>query len=318
MYINILLWIILVAIAVLFGWLARRAWRARNAIVKWVGIVLSGLLSLALAAVSVIALIGLVKFYAPRNIPVQEITVTGTPEQVQRGEHLANAFCVSCHSTNNELPLTGGVDLGADFPIPLGTFVSVNLTPAGPLKDWTDGEILRALRSGVDRKGHWLVLMSNVNVRYMSDEDLESMIAFLRSQPATDNPTQDPPDQPTFLAAVMSGAGMLPSGLPPVTGSIIAPPKGPSVAYGEYMLSFQDCRSCHGQDLKGGKEGQLAPIGPSLIVVKGWTQEQFISTLRTGVDPSGWHLRDVMPWKAVSRLDDTELAAMYQYLAGLP
>jgi mono/diheme cytochrome c family protein len=53
-------------------------------------------------------------------------------------------------------------------------------------------------------------------------------------------------------------------------------------------------------------------------VVKGWTQEQFITTLRTGVDPSGHTLSAQMPWKAVGRLDDEELAAAYAYLTSLP
>lgn len=318
MYLNILYWIIMVAIVVLFGWLARRAWRARNAIVKWGGLVLSGLLTLVLAVVSAVTLIGLVKLYAPRNAPIPDLKVAGTPEQIERGEHIANAFCVDCHSLNRQLPLIGGRDLGTEFPLPLGSFVPSNLTPAGELKDWSDGEIMRVLRSGIDPEGRWLLIMSNVNVRHMSDDDIEAVIAFLRSQPAVVNETQDPPDQPTLLGAIMMGAGMLPQGEAPVTGPIIAPPKGPTVEYGEYMVGFQDCRDCHGEDLTGGVPGQLPPIGPNLRMVKDWTPEQFITTLRTGVDPSGYHLKDTMPWETIGRLDDIELAAMHAYLASLP
>src|SRR5574341_765738 len=318
MYLNILFWLIMLAVSVLFGWLTWRAWRAKNAIMKWGGVVLSGLLTLIVAALSVVTLMGLVKLYAPRDAPIPDLKVAGTPEQIQRGEHLANAFCVTCHSVSGELPLTGGVDLGKDVPLPLGTFVSVNLTPAGPLKNWSDGEIMHVLRNGIDPDGHWTLMMSNVNVRHMSDEDLQAVIAFLRSQPAVVNETQDPPDQPTLLAAIMLGAGMLPEGQAPITGVITAPPKGSTVEYGQYVLSYQDCRGCHGEDLTGGKKGQLAPVGPNLRVVKGWTQEQFITTLRTGVDPSGHRLSAQMPWKAVGRLDDEELAAAYAYLTSLP
>jgi mono/diheme cytochrome c family protein len=318
MYLNIFIWLIFVSVAVLFAWLARRAWRARNAIVKWVGVVVSGLLTLVFAAVSVVSLVGLLQFYMPKNVPIPDVAVAGTPEQIQRGEHLANAFCVECHSTNRQLPLSGGRDMGTDFPIPLGSFVPSNLTPGGELKDWSDGEIMRVLRSGIDPDGRPLMLMSNVNVRHMSDEDLEAMIAFLRSQPPVENETQEPPDQPTFLAAFMFGAGMLPKGEAPVTGPIIAPPKGPTAEYGKYMIGFQDCADCHGEDLTGGTPGQLAPIGPNLRQVKDWTQEQFITTMRTGVDPSGYHLKETMPWQTISRLDDIELAAMHAYLVSLP
>jgi hypothetical protein len=46
--------------------------------------------------------------------------------------------------------------MGEDFPIPVGSFISSNLTPAGPLKHWSDGEIFRAIRNGIDADGHWL------------------------------------------------------------------------------------------------------------------------------------------------------------------
>jgi mono/diheme cytochrome c family protein len=160
--------------------------------------------------------------------------------------------------------------------------------------------------------------MANVRVRNLSDEDLHALIAYLRSQPPVVNETQDPPDQPSFLAMLMLGAGLLPEGQPPITGVITAPPKGPTVEYGQYLLNYQDCRGCHGEDLTGGTEGQLAPVGPSLRVVKGWTQEQFLATLRAGVDPGGNVLSDQMPWKALGRMDDEDLMAMYAYLTSLP
>jgi hypothetical protein len=49
----------------------------------------------------------------------------------------------------------------------------------------------------------------------------------------------------------MLGAGMLPSGKPVITGNITAPPKGPTFAFGEYILSYQGCRECHGRHLAG-------------------------------------------------------------------
>jgi hypothetical protein len=44
----------------------------------------------------------------------------------------------------------------------------------------------------------------------------------------------------------MLGAGMLPSGKPVITSRVGAPPKGPTFQFGEYILSYQDCRECHG------------------------------------------------------------------------
>jgi mono/diheme cytochrome c family protein len=315
---NILIWFVIVTIAIALGGLTVRAWRAKNKAVKWGGFIVGGLLTLIISFVGVLMLIGLVKFYAPRSAPVPDLKVAGTPEQIARGEHLANSFCASCHSTTNELPLTGGVDLGKDFPMPLGSFVSVNLTPAGPLKDWSDGEIFRALRNGLDRDGHALTVMSSARGRHLSDEDVQAVIAYLRSQPATINETPLPPDQPNVLALILTGAGLIPEGEPPITETISRPAAGATAEFGQYILSYQDCVVCHGANLTGGQPGQLAPVGPNLSVVKGWTREQFITTLRSGVDPSGHALNSQMPWQNIGRMDDDELTAVYAYVTSRP
>jgi len=83
-------------------------------------------------------------------------------------------------------------------------------------------------------------------------------------------------------------------------------------------LSYQDCRECHGANLTGGVQDQLAPIGPSLSVVKGWTLEEFVTTMRTGVDPGGHQLSNQMPWQPIGKMDDEELGAVYAYLTHRP
>jgi mono/diheme cytochrome c family protein len=319
MFINIFFLLVMMTVSVLFGWLARRSWKTRNAFSKWGGSILGGLFSVLIGLLSIVAVVGLIKANTPRTAPIPDLKVAGTPEQIERGKHIADAFCTSCHSISKELPLAGGVDLGKDFPIPLGSFVSSNLTPAGPLKDWSDGEIFRAIRNGVDPDNRGLFVMSNFRGRNLSDEDVHALIAYLRSQPAVTTEIVDPPDQPNLLGFIMLGAGMLPAGQPPITDAITAPAKGPTVEYGEYILSYQDCRDCHGENLLGGVEGQLAPFGPNLKVAKTWTQEQFITTLRTGVDPMDHALDPArMPWKSIGRMDDEELTAMYLYLLELP
>jgi mono/diheme cytochrome c family protein len=308
----------MIGAALSFGWLTFRAGLAQNALLKWGGAAGSGLLALLSGLLSVFTIVGLVRAYAPRQAPVPDLRIAGTSAQVARGQHLANTFCASCHSPTNDLPLIGGVDLGQDLALPLGSFVSVNLTPAGPLQHWSDGEIFRIIRNGIDPDGRWLMVMAGVRGRNLSDEDIQAVIAYLRSQPAVENPTPQPPDRPNLLGLIMLGAGLIPQGAPPTGAVITAPPKSPTAGYGEYILSYQDCRDCHGEDLRGGVEGQLAPIGPNLAVVKGWTLEQFITTLRTGVDPSGHILADTMPWRNIGRMDDEELTAVYAYLTALP
>jgi mono/diheme cytochrome c family protein len=305
----------LIATAALLAWSSLRAWRAKNGFLKWCGTSLAALLSTAVTSVSVIMIVGLVKLHA-RSAPAPDLRVVGTPEQIQRGQAISNGFCSGCHSKTGTL--TGGLDIGDDFPVPIGSFVSSNLTPAGQLSHWSDGDIFRAIRSGMDRDGGWLIIMSYTNSGKLSDDDTLAVIAYIRSLPAAGRQTENPPDHLNLLGIMMLGAGMLPRGKPVSTGVITAPPKGSTLQYGEYILSYQDCRACHGDKLTGGVPGQLGPLGPDLNLVKGWKFEDFIATMRSGVDPNGHELGKQMPWRPVGRMGDDELRAVYEYLTHLP
>ena len=300
---------------VLFIWSGFRAWRIKNAILKWSGVSLAALLSTVATAISVLLVVGLFKLHA-RTAPAVALNISPTPEQIQRGEEISNGFCSSCHSKTGTL--TGGNNIGEDLPVPVGAFVSPNLTPAGPLGRWSDGEIFRAIRNGVDRDGRWLMIMSYTNAGKLSDDDTKAVIAYLRHLPPAGQQTPNPADRLNPLGVLMLGAGMLPTGKPITHDTITAPPKAPTAVYGEYILSYQDCRECHGKDLSGGVPGQLAPLGPGLRLVKDWKLEEFIATMRNGVDPNGHQIGKQMPWKPIGRMSDEELGAIYEYLTHLP
>jgi mono/diheme cytochrome c family protein len=312
---NIAGLVILIATAALSAWSAKRAWRAKDSMLKWGGVGAATLLAVGLSLAGALAITGLIKLYA-RTAPLPDLSVARTAEQLQRGQDIADSFCSDCHSRTG--PLTGDVDIGGDFPITIGSFVSSNLTPAGQLSRWSDGEIFRAIRNGIDADGRWLTIMSYINAGKLSDEDIQAVIAYLRSQPAAGRETAEPPDRFNLSGIIMLGAGLLPPGKPITIGPITAPPKGPTVRYGEYILSYQDCRSCHGADLTGGADGQSAPIGPDLALVREWTLAEFIATLRTGIDPGGHELSNKMPWRPIGKMDDDELTAVYRYLIRQP
>ncbi len=62
----------------------------------------------------------------------------------------------------------------------------------------------------------------------------------------------------------------------------------------------------------------MPPFAPNLtLIVPKWTRDEFFKTMRTGVDPTGHQINPPMPWKQIGRLDDIELAALYEYLHGL-
>jgi mono/diheme cytochrome c family protein len=155
-----------------------------------------------------------------RSAPVPRLRVARTPGRLQRGQVIVNTYCNACHSTTDTL--TGGFDMGNEFPIHAGSFVASNLTPAGELRHWSDGQIFRAIRDAIDADGRWLIVMSYMNARMLSDEDIESVIAYVRSVPAAGAATEDPPDDFNLLGLIMLGAGKFPAANPAFTSVITA------------------------------------------------------------------------------------------------
>jgi mono/diheme cytochrome c family protein len=313
---NALIWLAVIGLTLAIVWLTLRARRASRPVSKWVGILGGGLFSLILLLVSGVSTRGMFLLYSPRGRPVREMTVEKTPERIARGQHIANAWCAACHTLNGQLPLSGGKNLSDEAGMPLGDLYTINLTPAGPLATWTDGEIFRAIRDGADNKRRRLPVMSAQRVRNLSDDDIKAVIAYLRSQPPVQHET--PPVRPSFLTVAFAGAGMLPLLPDMAPDSIVAPPHGANKEYGRYVVKWMGCDECHGPQLTGGGGGVL-PKGPSLRSVKGWTRDGFIAAMRTGKTPFGTQLDSLqMPWNFVGRLTDDELTAMHAYLVTLP
>ncbi len=322
---NLLGVLILIALVLLFGWLTWRAWGSKHRIAKWPALVLSGLVTLLLLVITVVAGIGVAKTSVPVNYPVANLKVAGTPDQIARGQRFAS-FCAGCHSSSGKPPLDGGNDNFGGPPggPPLATIYAPNLTPAGEIASWTDGEIQRALREGVHKSGRPLLVMPSDVFHNLSDADAQAIIAYLRSQPAVPhNATADTPSNGvTLLGSLLVGAGVFQTSVqPPITAPVPMPQAGATKEYGQYLVSVLGCHACHGENLAGGKASDFGPpAGPNLtVLVPKWSEADFIKTIRTGVDPTGHALdRDQMPWKDISAFaTDDDLRGIYLYLHGL-
>jgi mono/diheme cytochrome c family protein len=308
--------IFVVVLAVVFGWLATRAWHAKNPFVRFPGSLVSGLLTILFAAIGVLGLIGTYQLAAPHNLPPDNITVKPSEARLAQAQK-GLVLCAGCHSTTGQAPLDGG---STSLLGPLGDLYAPNLTPGGPIKGWTDAEIARAMREGVDKDGHALLVMPSDAIHNLSDEDTAAVIAVLRAQPPVQHET--PPRNLSLVATVLIGAGLFPTAVqPPESGPVVAPPPAVDAANGLYLVNTAGCRTCHGADLAGGSaNGGGPPPGPNLtVLVPTWTAQQFVQTIRTGTDPSGHPLNpDNMPWKAYSAAyTDDQLQAIYVYLHGL-
>ncbi len=308
---------ILIALALLFAFLAYRAFTARRLWVKLLGGLPTALLALIFGAAFGLALVGYNKLNAVRPNPPSQLILQSTPQLVAEGERFARA-CIGCHTASGQAPLTGQDFFGANGGPPIGTVYASNLTPAH-LNTWSDGEIIRAIREGVGRDGRSLMIMPSAGFRNLSDDDVLALLAYLRAQPAAGEPS--PSRQINVIGAILIAAVFPDDGFsaqPPIVAPVVAPPRGPTAAYGGYLVNL-GCRDCHGANLAGVPPGgDGPPPGPNLTTLpQRMSAEQFVALLRTGQYPDGRTLSENMPWQDLASFSDDDLRAIYAHLADL-
>jgi len=292
-------------------------------IFKWIGIVLGSLVGLLVLAFVVLYIIGTVKWNSIRGkeyeVPVEPITIPTDQASIARGEHIATIrMCKDCHTENWS---------GQSDSVPgLITLSMPNLTPGagGVGATNTDEDWVRAIRHGVGYDGRGLLLMPSRVWYFLSDEDLADLIAYLKSLPPVDN--EPPKTELGPLGRVMMTLGQLPPEATVPDATVIdhdaprpvAPQPGVTVEYGMYLA--RTCTLCHGSELNGQTifDGSVALNLTPGGEMKGWSEEDFIATMRTGVTPNGHQLKDVMPWKYFGQMTDDELKAVWLYLQSLP
>jgi mono/diheme cytochrome c family protein len=289
-------------------------------VLKWIGIVVGGLLGLLVVAFIVLLIIGRSQANKTYDMPVQTIAIPTDAEAIERGEHVALIhFCQDCHTDN----------LGGELSFTIPGLLSIptpNLTSGagGVGRFYSNEDWLRAIQHGVGHDGRALWIMPSAGFFHLSDEDMGALIAYLKSVPPVDNELAERRIEPMGL--VMLALGMV----PPVAVDQIdhtashpaAPPLGVTAEYGEY-LARTTCTECHGANLNGipfGPPGDQTPT-PNLTPggeLAAWSEAQFIATLRTGVTPTGQELGESMPWQYMGQMTDEELAALWLYLQTLP
>jgi len=323
MFADFLVLLMFVGFTVLFGWLTYRAIRARKLWVKIVGGLGAGLLTLLFGAIAVFGASGMMGFYFPGAPDAPDLTVAGTPEQIARGEYLVGLSCVGCHSAvgadgnpTEGPPLVGGWNLSAaeGFGF-MGDMVAENLTPAGKLAEYSDGDLFRVMRYKVNQDGRGLAVMGFLPYHELSDQDTQAIIAYLRTLEPAETPNDaETGDQLNYIAALMTGLGMLPGAI--MGEEIVAhPPAGANADYGKYVATYGECRGCHGPDMTGTPASALGPAVPNpRPLVSDLSQDEFFQMMRTGIKPDGQPFPEAMPWQIASRMTEEDLAALYAYI----
>lgn len=291
-------------------------------IVRWIGIAIAGLAALLVVAVAAVYVISSTRLNKTYSFPEEPIAIPTDAASIERGRHLATSIgqCVDCHGDN----LAGREFLNAPG---IGRFNSANLTAGegGAGRTFTDADWVRALRHGVGKDGKPLLIMPAQGFSALSAEDLGDLIAYVKSVPPVDN--VPPESDVQILGRALFVAGQI-QALAVETidhGAPIVPaaPRGVTKEYGQYLVRVGGCVDCHGPNLSGGPITGAppdAPPGANLTPggeIGAWTADQFVQTMRTGVNPAGKQLSSFMPYKYLGRLSDDELKAMFAYLQSL-
>ncbi len=308
---------------------------------RWLRILGICLLALvALLVVAISATVGWRPFIGPQARPLTNRTFERTPERLARGKYLTENLlgCFDCHSqrdwTKHDVPLVPGTEGGGvvDFPlldlpgqIHPPNISADNETGAGT---WTDDQLARAIREGIGHDGRALFnFMPYENFHYLSDEDLASVVVYLRSLP----PVQHVVPKTELIFPVKYLIRSVPQ---PLSAPVPPPDLSTQVKRGEWLVRVGGCRDCHtpqvkGQQLKGldlaggfvmrGPWGAVASanLTPDPSGIPYYDEAMFIQTIRTGYVKAR-KLSQIMPWWSYRGLSDDDLKAIFAYLKTIP
>jgi mono/diheme cytochrome c family protein len=303
--------------------------------------VITGLGAVIVLVIAVFAVYVASRQHLKFDRPYPEVSASTDSAVVARGHYVVRrlANCAQCHGDpklternqeGEEVPLSGGFA----FKIPPGEFFARNITPdaATGIGRFTDGEVARALRSGVGHDGR--ALLPFMEMQGLSDEDLTAVVSYLRSQPPVSNPV--PSHKPNLLGQIVI-ATVLANPVGPKETPLKASPRGATLENGKYLAeSIALCWSCHTQrDMKTGAlvgarfgganmpddnnpKRTWAPPNltsdPTTGRLAKFSEDEFVARFRQGRVIPG----SPMPWQGFRNLEEDDVRAIYRYLKSLP
>lgn len=275
----------------------------------------------------------------PRARPLRNIRFERTPTRLKRGEYLVQGplLCFGCHSDRDwskpgAPPVAGKEGAGHSFAedgIPW--LIAPNITPdretgAGT---WTDDMLARAIREGVGHDGRALFPeMPYVFLSSLSDEDLASVVVYLRTIPAVHNALPK--------TRVPWRMRMRFTGMPqPITRPQGPPSNGEYARYGGYIARLADCAACHTNHrppdsptagkLFAGGSAFTSPLGPVFTAnitpdpsgIGYYDEAMFLRVMRTG-KVGARVLNPSMPWYWYRNMSDDDLKSVFAGLRAVP
>lgn len=272
---------------------------------------------------------------AHTNVPLPPVP-SGVVTDPARGEYLVRnvGVCGGCHAAGEgkpDGPLSGGHEF-RDWRVGVARASNLTNDDETGLGTWTEAEIVRALRSGVRKDGRLLApVMPYAFFNAMSDADAFAIARYLKSQAPVKNPVRQ-----DFNLAFRIGRVLL---LHPAPARTVAEvPRAATAEYGGYLSQHVGlCAECHTPRAGIKAEADLRrlfagsahppkgfPANPSNLTpdaatgIGNWSEEAFVQTIRTGVNPKGEHLHPFMPWHQNGRMTDDDLRAIDRFLRTVP
>jgi mono/diheme cytochrome c family protein len=296
----------------------------------------------ALVAVLVVGItvtIGWRPFVGPRARPLTTRRFAPTSERLARGTYLVKHVtpCMECHSPHrwaeDDAPIESNM-LGAGQEIPMkglpGRVVAPNLSsdPETGAGNWTDDQLARAIREGIGHDGRALFpMMPYQRFRSMSDEDVASIVVYLRSLPPVHR-------QQPATEIVVPVRYLIRSVPEPLRAPVPAPDLSTSAKRGAYLMTLGACGECHtpqdehGQPIPGmefaggfvfeGPWGRVASanLTPDPSGIPYYDEALFTEVLRTG-HAKARRINQIMPWDAFGGMTDEDIAAIFTNLTTL-
>lgn len=304
---------------------------------KWSAISL--FILVVLLATGITATIGWRPILGPKYRAVTTRKFEATPQRLERGRYLATSVsgCFGCHSEHDwkshgapTTPGTEGTGEVMPFPDLPGRVVAPNITPDPEtgIGNWTDDELARAIREGVARDGHTLFpMMPYERFREMSDEDLASIIVYLRTLPPIRR--QLPRSEIVFPVKYLINSA--PQPVESVSSDAVT--SADPVKRGAYLVSIGGCQDCHtaavhGEPVAGlefaggvpltGPWGMVASanLTPDDSGIKYYDESLFLQVMHTGFVRAR-ELKPIMPYWEFGNMKDEDLKAIFAYLRTL-
>jgi mono/diheme cytochrome c family protein len=257
-------------------------------------------------------------------------TAAAAQPGVERGEYLVRGLmgCGNCHTPFGPQGPDMEKELGGRIveETPDFTAFAPNITPGGRIADWSDEDLARAIREGLRPDGTIIgPPMPFAVYRHISDDDLASIVAFLRTVPAVEG------GEPQSVYNIP-----LPPAYGPPIESVSAPEPGVTVEYGEYLARLAHCMECHspltptGPDLgenlgRGGFEfhGPWGTVvAPNITShddgLVGYTDEEIKTMITEARRPDGSGMLPPMPYGFLAQMTPEDLDAIVLYLRTVP